>query len=294
MDDETKSLNMPNEEIKDFNSQTGSYRQSDVASQEQPQIITTTATEKASKPRKPIKKSYIVAVAFMALIVTFALGLMIGATIQNNTTHKSERTFDEGLIAPEKPMIYLYPEAETEVSVQLGRPELLTITYPAYENGWKVLAKPDGTLRDLRNEDSDNVDPGRDFYGLYWEGIGNDTTVEDNGFVVTGEDTAKFLEEKLAILGLTDREANEFIIYWLPQLEKNAYNYIRFESREEIDEYMPLEITPEPDSVIRIIMTYRPLDEPIEMKEQVLTTPERKGFTVVEWGGTEIGSELVR
>jgi hypothetical protein len=43
-----------------------------------------------------------------------------------------------------------------------------------------------------------------------------------------------------------------------------------------------------PDSEIRILMTYKLLDKEIEVKEQELVTPERTGFTVVEWGGTEM------
>ena len=46
----------------------------------------------------------------------------------------------------EKPVIYLYPEQETTVSVSLDYAGTLTATYPAYENGWTVTAEPDGTL----------------------------------------------------------------------------------------------------------------------------------------------------
>lgn len=35
-------------------------------------------------------------------------------------------------------------------------------------------------------------------------------------------------------------------------------------------------------------MQYKPLDKYIEVEEQELVTPERNGFIVVEWGGTEI------
>ena len=35
-------------------------------------------------------------------------------------------------------------------------------------------------------------------------------------------------------------------------------------------------------------MQYKPLDKYMEVKEQELVTPDRNGFTVVEWGGTEI------
>jgi hypothetical protein len=123
---------------------------------------------------------------------------------------------------------------------------------------------------------------------LYYEGLNTIETPKDEGFVVKGEDTILFLEEKLEILGLTEREANEFIIYWLPKLEVNEYNFIRFQTIEEINENMPLEITPTPDTIIRVMMEYKPLTEYMEVQEQSLTTPIREGFTVVEWGGTEI------
>ena len=111
--------------------------------------------------------------------------------------------------------------------------------------------------------------------------------IRDEGFVVKGSDTAAFLEQKLAKLGLTEREAEEFIIYWLPQLQNNPYNYIYFALAEETAQNMPLDISPRPDTVIRFTMAYYPLQKPLQTKEQKLPeTPERKGFTLVEWGGT--------
>ncbi|MBR2828891.1 MAG: hypothetical protein IKE70_06650 [Bacilli bacterium] len=175
-----------------------------------------------------------------------------------------------------KPIIYLYPEKEQEIEVKLLKKENLWISYPKYEDSWKVLAKPDGTLR--KNN--------REYYGLYWEGINHKKKQIKEGFIVRGEDTSTFLEEKLKILGLNDKEANEFIIYWLEKLEKNSYNYIRFETQEEIEEYMPLEIIPKPDTIIRILMDYMPLQEKIKVEEQHLIKRERKGFTVIEWGGS--------
>ena len=115
-------------------------------------------------------------------------------------------------------------------------------------------------------------------------------TRTDEGFVVSKDDLVPFLEEKLAVLGLNDREANEFIIYWLPVLEQNNYCYIRFASAEEIEEQMPLEITPKSDTTIRVLMYFDGLSHPITVNEQNLQTPTREGFTVVEWGGSEIKS----
>ena len=182
-----------------------------------------------------------------------------------------------------KPIIYLYPKTTTNVSITLNNSRYLTTTYPKYNNGWNVIAKPDGSLLDKETN--------REYYGLYWEGNNHNVTMKEDGFIVEGKDTISFLEEKLKILGLTDREANEFIIYWLPKLEPNKYNYIRFETTEEINNYMKLTINPNPDSIIRILMDYKPLKKKIKIKEQNLITPKRYGFTVVEWGGSKIEEE---
>lgn len=178
-----------------------------------------------------------------------------------------------------KPVIYLYPKEEQEVSVQLRYDGELTCTYPEYKNGWKVTASPDGTLKD---------EEGKDYNYLYWEG---NTCVQydfSEGFCVAGEDTAAFLEESLAKLGLTEREANEFIIYWLPKMQGNAYNLISFQTDAYTD-HAELLIDPSPDTLIRVFMAWKPLEKVAEIPPQTLTAPERTGFTVVEWGGTEVG-----
>ena len=179
----------------------------------------------------------------------------------------------------EKPVIYLYPETETDVHVELDFNGELTCTYPAYENGWNVTATPDGTLTD---------ETGREYYALYWEGVTDTAFDLSAGFCVAGNDSAAFLEEKLAILGLSDREANEFIMYWLPKMQENAYNLVSFQF-ETYTETAELTVTPTPDTVIRVYMVYKPLDKDIEIPEQILPeTPARNGFTVVEWGGTKL------
>ena len=178
-----------------------------------------------------------------------------------------------------KPVIYLYPETETEVSVKLDFNGQLTSTYPQYNGGWTVKAQPDGTLTDPVT--------GREYYCLFWEGISNVEYDLSAGFVVPGHETAAFLENTLAKLGLTDREANEFIIYWLPRMEGNPYNLISFQTDAYTDNAV-LEIDPAPDTVLRVFMAWKPLETPMKVQPQELTAPLRSGFTVVEWGGAEI------
>lgn len=182
-------------------------------------------------------------------------------------------------IAARKPVIYLYPEETTEVSVELEYDGVLTTTYPAYNNGWKVTAEPDGTLT--------NHADGREYSYLFWEGEGYGEMDFSEGFVVKGEDTVSFLQDKLSEMGMTPREYNECIVYWLPYMQDNAYNLISFQW-ENYDESAKLNITPEPDNMLRVFMAFKAIEEPIDVPEQKLPVLEREGFTVVEWGGTEV------
>ena len=55
---------------------------------------------------------------------------------------------------------------------------------------------------------------------------------------------------------------------------------------------MPLEFSIQPDTIIRVRMIFKGLDEYKNIEEQMLEpAPEREGFTVVEWGGTELKSD---
>lgn len=177
-----------------------------------------------------------------------------------------------------KPVIYLYPEKEMQVSVDLTLDGKLTCTYPAYNNGWKVIASPDGTLTDAK---------GQIYNYLYWEGETYAQYDLSKGYCVKGEDTAEFLEDALEKLGLNRREANEFIVYWLPLMEQNPYNIISFQTDIYTDAAQ-LTVKPTPDTIIRVFMAWQKADSYVEIPKQELFAPKRSGFTVVEWGGTEI------
>ena len=177
-----------------------------------------------------------------------------------------------------KPVIYLYPEDVTEVSVKLDLDGELTCTYPLYNEGWKVEAYPSGLLKD---------ENGLEYNYLYWEGFLDAEYDFSKGFCVKGEDTAKFLEESLTQLGLNRREANEFIVYWLPLMQENPYNVISFQT-DMYCEAAELEVNPAPDTLIRVFMAYKPCDEYVEMEAQELSAPVRNGFVVVEWGGAKV------
>jgi hypothetical protein len=174
-----------------------------------------------------------------------------------------------------KPVIYLYPEVPEQVSVVLDFNGRLTITDPEYRDGWTVTAMPDGTI----------LHEGREYPYLFWEGERNFELDTSRGFCVSGADTEAFLREKLAYLGLNEREAAEFMEFWLPNMEKNAYNVITFAGADYTDN-AKLDTAPSPDTVIRVFMVFSPSNDYFDIPAQTLEkAPERSGFTVVEWGG---------
>lgn len=183
-----------------------------------------------------------------------------------------------------KPVIYLYPEQETKVNVQLTFNGTLTSTYPTLPpEGWTVTAQPDGTLTD---------EEGRSYRYLFWEGVANVDWKQDSGFLVKAEDAREFLEESLTQLGLNELEQNDFITYWLPKLEKNGESFVTFAAEQYTDNAV-LTVTPQPDSVLRVQMLISKVDDSNraafqKLPEQELPRFEREGFVLVEWGGTDL------
>ncbi|MBQ7875120.1 MAG: hypothetical protein IJ306_08215 [Oscillospiraceae bacterium] len=70
-------------------------------------------------------------------------------------------------------------------------------------------------------------------------------------------------------------------------MEQNEYNLIAFQSETYTDSAR-LEIDPKPDTLIRVFMAWKGLDEYIEVEPQEFSAPERTGFVAVEWGGAEV------
>ena len=234
-----------------------------------------------------MKKKSIVGI----LLITLMMGI-IGCTAGSGAS--SQGTAGSGTAAsatqsdsPEaqvdvelKPVIYLYPlEDNTEISVRLDYNGNLIDLIPEFnaENTWNVPANRDGKI----------TFEGQTYDYLFWEGDPNYSYDFYSGFCVKGEDTELFLNEKLTLLGLNDSEKAEFMEFWLPMMEKNPYNLISFQGNS-YNRGAKLTVTPQPDTLIRVFMAWYPTDKYIKINPQYLETPQRGGFTVVEWGGNRV------
>ncbi len=179
-----------------------------------------------------------------------------------------------------KPAIYLYPENKAELNVQVSPNGGFTYTNPPYGNGWNVEASPNGRIKNLKS--------GKEYNYLYWEGKGLNYPIKEEGWVIKKENLEKFFDEKLSLIGLNDKEMGDFKEYWLKQLSAKPYYQISFLTQSEFNRLAPISFSPKsPETLIRVMMTARGLNETKNIQEQHLPpTPKRNGFTAVEWGGT--------
>lgn len=202
-----------------------------------------------------------------------------------------------------KPVIYLYPEKPTDVSISFINAVKLGINIPTYADGWRVTAHPDGTLVDLQKEKTncaliDTSKHGSEYAGeacktgvypyIYWAGDVDAVYPKlGEGFVVAKKDLKNTLEEKLSNIGLSQKETADMVEYWYPYLlEKNFPFYrLTFFQNKEMNAFVPMNVSPRPDTVIRVFLDWEGLSEKIAIKPQALNHIDRKGFTLVEWGG---------
>lgn len=176
-----------------------------------------------------------------------------------------------------KPVIYLYPQKTENINVKLNPVGGFTYSEPAYNSGWNVISDPKSNITNLAD--------GKNYPYLFWEGRGGLYQMPEKGFVIKHADVHEFLHLKLHELGLNQKESADFMEFWEPKMQSAPYYFITFMGNSVMDELAPLSVSPKPDTVIRILMDFKPLEKPINVEGFNIRTPERKGFTVVEWGG---------
>jgi len=202
-------------------------------------------------------------------------------------------------IMVEKPVIYLYSDTETDVEIVLNH-DALSFTYPVYNKGWNVQTTSAGGLLDKST--------GKEYPYLFWEacltesrrqGKSNSLNYksENNlvqGFLIKSDSTVSFLEHSLSKLGLNEKEQTDFITYWAPRMIQKEFAFVQFLVDEEYETSIAgLTVNPKPDSQRRIYMLFTPLEKPfvfLEYETQILPSFSRKGLTLIEWGGSELGN----
>lgn len=207
---------------------------------------------------------------------------------QYTNTYQVRFESSEFPITVDKPVIYLYPERETNFSMEVNPTGELSFTYPNYNNGWNGTALPNGEIN-INHET---------FNYLFWESnqqVNLNLIDLKKGTIVKGKESLDFLSKQLDAFGFTSKEKADFVTFWAPQLQRNEFNYINFVLNNDADIFAKLSITPAPDNIYRFYMLTSKIENPNDfyyLEPQLIESIDRKGFTVLEWGGSKIDINL--
>ena len=213
------------------------------------------------------------------------------ANFEFKNQHELELDFytvkNEQIMVVDKPVIYLYSTQPTNVNLSIDFKGDLTFMYPRYDNGWQVNVSKKG----IQNQADQKIYP-----YLFWEGILSElgfvtTSTGMEGYFIQTDSTISFLENTLTQLGLNQTEMTDFITFWdhkLKNIDTQPSNFWWMKlTRMKLQELMSIL----PQIPCRIYLLFQGSE--IELKQNFLTAPvlkpfDRKGFTLVEWGGSEI------
>ena len=159
----------------------------------------------------------------------------------------------------------------------------MTFTYPSFEKEISFTADSSGHI----NYEGKNYDY------IFWEGeapYSAKQLMARPGTMVRKSDYLAFLEESLSNIGLSDKEKNDFIVYWMPELQKHDNCFISFMIGDECDQRARVDIQPTPENFLRVYMVFMSLEEGsgFSPNPQTFSPVDRNGFTAVEWGGFEV------
>lgn len=170
-----------------------------------------------------------------------------------------------------KPNIYLYPQQSCSVKVSIEPNRKVLTSIPPYNEGWHVLANPDGSI------------PGTEGFLFYEASV--TTKIPEQGWVVAFNELSYFFDETLHKYGFNDTEIIDFIDYWPNRLPESPYYAIYPILNHDLNDVCPLEVVPTPDNELRLWFIFVPVDEPIDIESPSVPSFTRTGFVVTEWGG---------
>ena len=177
-------------------------------------------------------------------------------------------------IGVDKPAVYIYPNAPGRFTVELGlgRDVRLTASDPVYGEGWDVFIDEGGRIDDTHD------------YLFYELGMPS-PNLRAEGWCLDGADLSAELADLVARHGLNEAETAAFVDYWEERLPDSPYWLALPVVGADLDRWATLDVTPAPESVLRLWIFFRPSAEEVSLPAPVVAPFTREGTTVVEWGG---------
>lgn len=175
----------------------------------------------------------------------------------------------------DKPNLYLYPTATTQIKVTLGLKDQCEVvkSEPLYTGMWDVTVEPSGLI------------DGKYTY-LFYEAEIPHTYPMNDGWCVENAEVEKFFKETMLAYGFTDAETLDFTDYWSVSLPGALYYRVYpITDLAVLDSMVGLNVSPTPDMLFRLWFVIAPRNESCcDMAPPQITPMQRTGFSAVEWG----------
>ncbi|OGG27336.1 hypothetical protein A2960_00005 [Candidatus Gottesmanbacteria bacterium RIFCSPLOWO2_01_FULL_39_12b] len=176
--------------------------------------------------------------------------------------------------------LYLYPQKTSNIRIKPIVSGQIQYEWPKLTgNLWQVVAFPDGELISKENISFDKIE-----YSYTTSLVRS----PEKGLIAKAAQLESVLSSYASKVGLNEREANDFISFWIKELNKvpSPYYFISHYDKETASKIMSFDINPRPDTFIQVVMYFKPLNNPISVSPPVFNpVPLRSGFVAVDWSG---------
>ncbi|MCK4339896.1 MAG: hypothetical protein KAW87_07930 [Candidatus Cloacimonetes bacterium] len=192
--------------------------------------------------------------------------------------YDGKNTYDIGILevtsAVDKPAIYIYPEEDSQFQVQLilKNGTRITKSIPEYKSGWDAFVEKSGRINSKYDY-------------LFYEASIKIMPELSSGWCISQKNLRNELNDLLLKIGLNQKETKEFLDYWLKRLQVYKYYKIFPVVNQQLDEFVELDIAPQPQTIFRIWFFFHGSDNLEELPSPQITDFIREGTTVIEWGG---------
>lgn len=177
------------------------------------------------------------------------------------------------VILIKKPNIYLYPNREMDICVNIFFPKggKVVKSIPEYGDRWCV------------NIDSNGKIDGKYDY-LFYESEQPNLFQHKKGWCVKQEDLKTFFKQNMQLYNFSENEINDFLEYWIPLMNKSEYYNIYPQTKEIIEKTNILKISIKSDYLFRLFYSIEESKRFNKIINPEIKPIIRKGFYVVEWG----------
>lgn len=212
--------------------------------------------------------------AILITLIASSLVILLYSCKGSLTEPEIPNDDDTSHVVIRKPNIYIYPVDEIKLSVKINFPSggKVIESIPIYDGVWEVFVDTNGLINE-------------EYRYLFYECDVPDLNQKEMGWLVKRENLETFFLNNMEHHGFNVVEINDFIEYWIPQLNGSEYFEIYPQYESTIEKMVTIEFSETPKHFFRLFyfIQGRP-DKNIEMTAPNIEIGKREDFFAFEWG----------